>query len=190
MSGLYIFFGMIASGKSTLATAFGRQHHFPVFNTDRIRKELAGLQPTDHRPANFGQGLYTAGMSDRTYSVMLERAQVTLHQGATGVVLDGSYSKARERSRILALANAEKVACLFIYCFCSEEETRKRLARRANDPQAVSDAGWTIFCEQKKHFEAPDELSPEQLIVLNTEAEVDFLLDRINALVPLQPPPG
>ena len=54
---IYIFFGLIASGKSTLAELFAAAHHFPYYNTDRVRKELAGLAANERRPDGLGQGL-------------------------------------------------------------------------------------------------------------------------------------
>ena len=47
---LAVFFGMTASGKSTLALAWAKRCQAPYYNTDRVRKELAGLQPTERRP--------------------------------------------------------------------------------------------------------------------------------------------
>ena len=41
---ILVFFGMTASGKSTLAQACADRYGAPYYNTDRIRKELAGLE--------------------------------------------------------------------------------------------------------------------------------------------------
>ena len=46
MNTLVVFFGMIASGKSTLGQAWSEHCHAPYYNTDRVRKKLLGLRPT------------------------------------------------------------------------------------------------------------------------------------------------
>ena len=50
-----LFFGLIASGKSTLAKAWAEQKNIPYYNSDVVRKELAGLSPTASNPATSNQ---------------------------------------------------------------------------------------------------------------------------------------
>jgi predicted kinase len=176
--GVYIFFGLIASGKSFLAERFAAQHGLPSFNSDRVRKELGGIAPTKRRPDGIGQGIYTSELTAKTYRTMLAWAEQAL-KGGSAVVLDGSYSIARGRSEVRQVAERAGVTPLFILCSCSEEETKRRLALRANDPHAVSDGRWEIFVRQRETFAQPDELPPEQLLYLDTEAEPEELLNRL-----------
>ncbi|MCI5159195.1 MAG: hypothetical protein D3906_12350, partial [Candidatus Electrothrix sp. AUS1_2] len=97
-----------------------------------------------------------------------------------GVVLDGSYSKATDRQKVIELAKALQVRIHFFLCFCSEQETRRRLALRAKDPDAVSDGRWEIFVQQRAKFEQPDELPPQQRSYIDTEAEPKKLLGMLN----------
>jgi predicted kinase len=176
---LYIFFGLIASGKSTLAELFAATHSLPYYNTDRVRKELAGLVANKRRPDAMGQGIYTPEFTEKTYQTMLERAAQDLNKGnkgTTGVVLDGSYSKATDRQKVSELAHSLDTRVLFILCSCSEQETQRRLALRAQDPNAVSDGRWEIFVQQRAKFEQPAELLPHQIIHIDTEAEPQELL--------------
>jgi len=176
---IYIFFGLIASGKSFLAERFAAERGLPYFNSDRVRKELAGIAPTERRPAGMGEGIYTPEMSAKTYQTMLERAEESLQQGAAGVILDGTFSIASGRNEVRELAKRLGVRLLFVFCFCSEDETKRRLEIRAKDPNAVSDGRWEIFVRQRETFAEPDELPSEMLIRLDTEAEVEELLERI-----------
>ena len=173
---LYVFFGLIASGKSTLAELFAATQCFPYYNTDRVRKELAGIAANERRPDGMGQGIYAPEFSKRTYQTMLDSAAQDFNKGATGVVMDGSYSKAMDRQKVSELASALDVQILFIFCSCSEQETQRRLALRAQDPNAVSDGRWEIFVQQRTTFEQPDELPPHQIIHIDTEAEPQELL--------------
>lgn len=177
---IYIFFGLIASGKSFLAERFAAERGLPYFNSDRVRKELAGIAATERRPDGIGQGIYTPELSAKTYQTMLARAEESLQNGAAGVIVDGSYSIAAGRSEVRRLAERLGARPLFILCSCSETETKRRLELRAKDPNAVSDGRWEIFVRQRESFSQPDELPPELLLRLNTEAEPEALLRQIN----------
>ncbi len=183
---IYIFFGLIASGKSTLAKLFAEEHGFSYYNTDRVRKELAGIVATERRPDGMGQGIYSPEFTEKTYQTMLSRTELDLiNQGIPGVVIDGSYSKETDRHKVRELADSlslhgETVRTLFILCSCSDEETKRRLDLRAQDPEAISDGRWEIFVRQKEKFTAPDELSPDQLVSIDTEEKLERLLKSLN----------
>ncbi|MHB8809765.1 MAG: AAA family ATPase [Desulfobulbaceae bacterium] len=180
MSRIMVFFGLIASGKSTLAEQFARQHRLPYSNTDRVRKELAGLAATEHRPGAYQQGIYSSEFSRRTYQALLDRAAADIRAGRAGVVLDGSYHRRAERDQVRQLAAELAIPCTFVLCQCGDEEVKRRLAKRARDPQAVSDGRWEIYLTQKETFEAPAEVPAVELIVLNTEVPVAELLAELN----------
>lgn len=177
---IYIFFGLIASGKSFLAERFAAEHGLPYFNSDRVRKELAGIAPTERRPDGIGQGIYTPELSAKTYQTMLERAEQVLQGGAAGVILDGTFSIVSGRNEVRGVAKRLGARPLFIFCSCSEEETKRRLEIRAKDPHAVSDGRWEIFIRQRESFAQPDELPKEMLLRLDTEAEPEAVLRQIN----------
>ncbi len=176
---LFVFFGMIASGKSTLALAFAGRRGFPCHNTDLVRKELAGVSATTRCVEGVGEGIYSPAFSARTYQALLDRAERDLANGMEGVVLDGSYGRRTDRARVLELAARLGVAVVFVLCTCSDREVRRRLELRARDPRAVSDGRWEIYLAQKEHFEPPDELPPEQLVRIDTEAPPGVLLARL-----------
>ncbi len=178
---LFVFFGLIASGKSTLASGFAERQGFPCYNTDRVRKELAGISATTRCAEGVGEGIYSPAFTARTYQALLDRAATDLESGRAGVVLDGSYGRRADRARVLELADRLGVGVVFILCSCSDREVRRRLALRARDPRAVSDGRWEIYLAQKERFESPDELDPAQLVRIETEAMPAELLDRLEA---------
>lgn len=183
---LVVFFGMTASGKSTLAMAWARYNKAPYYNTDRVRKELVGLEATDRRPDGIDQGIYSPSLSVLTYQTMLERARADLAAGASIVILDGSYSKRTDREGVRKVAVDVGADCLFWYCFCSEEETRRRLALRAVDSEAVSDGRWEIYIYQQKSFELPGMDELQDCHALDTEPPVAELIQKIAAQPCLQ----
>mgnify|MGYP005838543711 CR=1 FL=1 len=167
--------GLIASGKSTLAQAFARRSGFAAYNSDVVRKELAGMQSRERGGAGFGDGIYTSAFSRRTYDRLLELAAVELHQGRS-VILDASYDKEAERCRVVEFCRSHDLDYLFILCSASEKETHRRLARRAQDPAAVSDATQAIYQRQKELFQYPHEIDPDSFIEVVSDRPVNELL--------------
>jgi predicted kinase len=179
---LYVFFGLIATGKSTLAAAWAESLDIPYFNSDRVRKQLAALSEETSRQDGFNQGIYTSDFSRRTYTALLERAAAHLQQGVS-VVLDASYQAKEERQRVRDLAGRMADRICFILCTCPETEMKRRMAERGMDPTAVSDGRWEIYREQKKRFEPPDEIAADELIIIDTRAPAAQLLKRLQGLV-------
>ena len=176
MNTLVVFFGMIASGKSTLGQAWSEHCHAPYYNTDRVRKELLGLRPTDRRSAEVGQGIYSSEWTEKTYTAMLDRARVDFANGKEMVVLDGSYGRRHDREQVRQLAAEMGARCVLVWCVCSDTEVERRLVQRARDRAAVSDGRWEIYLHQKKVFERPDSVQETDCLVVNTESEVAQLL--------------
>ncbi len=178
MAKIVIFFGLIASGKSTLAEAYANRVQASYFNTDRIRKELLGIEATEHRPADMGEGIYTPEITRRTYQAMLDAA-VEMLQHDKSVVLDGSYASRSERELVAEYGDRTGISVRFVFCQCSDEETGKRLELRCHDPDAVSDGRWEIFTRQQEVFELPNEIDNKKLLVLNTEDTLNILVEKV-----------
>ncbi|MDG4475683.1 AAA family ATPase [Thiovibrio frasassiensis] len=183
---LFVFFGLIATGKSTVAQAFAEAHDLTYYNSDVVRKELAGLSPQAHQLETADQGIYTSEFSAKTYAALLARAEHDLSQNR-GVVLDASYQRKTDRDQVRKLAQRLSVRLYCILCVCPEEEMKRRMAKRALDPQAVSDGRWEIYLKQKERFEAPAELSPDQLITLPTNLPLDTVLQQLAAQLETRP---
>jgi hypothetical protein len=172
---LFVFMGLIASGKSTLAQAFAEDRGLAVYNSDVVRKELAGQQSAATQSAAFAGGIYTPEFSRRTYDTLLHLAAQELDQGRS-VVLDASYHKRAERHVLVDFCTSHDYAYLLIHCLVAEEETRRRLALRAQDPHAVSDGTWEIYLKQKEVFEYPTEIAPDHFLEIVTDRPVNELL--------------
>ncbi|MFH7320629.1 AAA family ATPase [Desulfurivibrio sp. D14AmB] len=180
---IYLFWGLIATGKSTLATAWARHLGIPHYNSDVVRKELAGLAPTTDCKEGAEGGIYTPEFTRRTYDALLDRAEEQLNRGRS-VVLDASYLDRDERRRVLALAQRLGVACHFILCDCSDQVKKERLNLRARDPRAVSDGRWEIYLRQREKFQPPSELAPGQLLTIDTHRPLAELLTELERQLP------
>ena len=178
---LFVFMGLIASGKSTLAAAWARQIGVRYFNSDRERKTLAGLRPTAPRAESFQAGIYSPEFTRRTYERLYLMAKTEL-EAKRDVVLDGSYTAEQERRRLRDLTAAQGAAIKFILCRCPDNIVRERLNIRAQDQEAVSDGRWEIYLRQKEYFSLPAELENHELITLDTDAPVDTLLQKLQKI--------
>lgn len=183
---LYAFFGLIASGKSTLAAAWADKIGANYYNSDVIRKELAGLLPQNEQKSKFNQGIYTAEFSQKTYSALLEKAAAQLGLGKA-VVLDASYQEKAERARVKDLADRFGCPANFVQCICPEELMKERMEIRSKDPKAVSDGRWEIYLKQRERFRPPDELGPQELFKINTNKPVTDLLEDLAELLLTDP---
>ncbi|MBU0482029.1 MAG: AAA family ATPase [Proteobacteria bacterium] len=178
---IWVFFGMIATGKSTLAEAWAKRHHLAHYNSDRLRKELAGLPPTTREVEAPGQGIYSRDFTLRTYNELLDRARNEIAAG-NSVILDASYQQKSERDRVRMLAADHGTRICFVYCICPEDVVKERLVKRSRDQEAVSDGRWEIYQAQKERFATPDELPDDILIKIYTDQPIDALLDHLEAM--------
>jgi predicted kinase len=171
-----VFFGMTATGKSYVARAWAERWHNPYLNSDVVRKELAGRLPKRREKSAINNGIYSPAFTRLTYDELLSRAErVLLKDETSGLVLDASYQSRLERDFVRNRLMPE-YRVLFVHCTCSDEVVRKRLNRRLNDPQAVSDGNLQVYLEQKKNFEMPRELDSRLLVTLETDKELSELL--------------
>lgn len=178
---IVVFFGMTATGKSTLGRALAAYCSAPYFNTDMVRKELTGLQASHRQREEIGKGIYSCIFSEKTYQALLDRTNAEFIKGKRLVILDGSYSKRTDRDQVRELAARWGGGSMFIFCTCSEEEVRHRLAKRAADPSAVSDGRWEVYLHQQKTFEKPDLLDESDCLQLNTEQSTTDMVHWLTA---------
>ena len=88
---LIVMRGASGTGKSVLATALAPWLGAEVVRSDVVRKELAGLAPTDRLDAAGNDALYAHGhVRSAPTAALLERAEARLRAGRA-VVLDATY---------------------------------------------------------------------------------------------------
>ena len=178
---IVVVFGLMGSGKSNRSRALGASLDWPVIHSDAVRKTLAGLKPTDRVPAEFGQGIYGADFSARTYDEMLRQAEAYLAAGRS-VILDGSYKRAAERARVRQLGQKLGARVVFVCCECPPEVARERLGIRLTDPEAISDGRVELFADQARDF---DPFMPEDrpLLRLDTNRDPAVVLEELQSFV-------
>ena len=93
---LVLLHGLPGSGKSWLAGRLAPWLAGDVWSSDVVRKELAGLQPTDRVRGEARERLYGAESSKRTYETLLARGLAGARAGRTAF-LDATYVRAEDR---------------------------------------------------------------------------------------------
>ncbi len=139
--GLVLVAGLPGAGKTTVAEAIAARADFRVLSSDRMRKEMAGLDPEASGAAPFGEGIYTADWNEQTYAALLERAEAHLIDGGR-VVVDASFREDHRRVEFLKLAHRYRVPTVLLQCEISPDVVRERLSQRRG---GISDADWAIY---------------------------------------------
>jgi uncharacterized protein len=148
---LIVVCGLPASGKSTVAQALAERSGFALFNSDVVRKRLAGMAPTERAGGSPGGGIYSRQFTAATYQSLAEEAAGILC-GGDGVIIDATYKDQAERVRIRDVARGAAAPIVFAQCVISDEQARRRLAQRAQQPDAVSDATWDVYLRHQSEF--------------------------------------
>jgi aminoglycoside phosphotransferase family enzyme/predicted kinase len=172
--------GIIASGKSTLAEALGRELSAPVLSSDRTRKALLGVEPARRLQDPAWDGAYAAARTRSVYDELLRRAGVVLSSGRN-IVLDASFRTRAARQQARELARELGAEFLFVECRVPPELCRQRLRERASGP-SISDGRAEIFDEFANAYEPVLELDAREHVVLDSSGPVGESVARLNEL--------
>lgn len=168
---LFVTVGVTGTGKSTLARALARVTGAVVVASDVVRKQLAGLPPTQHSFDAFGTGLYSPDLTRKTYATMLAQGREMLNAGQP-VILDATFGRRSDREQAIALANETGADYFFLECVLTDSLIREYLSRREKET-SVSDGRLEILTPQMKEFEPPTEITSGHRITLDMSRPVD-----------------
>lgn len=152
--------GLSGTGKSTIADLIAGKGWFVRLSSDAVRKEIAGVKPTEHRHVGWGRGIYSEEFTEKTYRELIRRASALLKEGRS-VVLDATFSKKRFIDAAIAASAWSGAEFHIIECTASDQTVKRHLLERYSggvvSGGAVSDADWDIYLKQKAAFEPIDE---------------------------------
>lgn len=143
--------GLSGSGKSFLARILHEDFGFEWLRSDVIRKELAGIEPSQRVREGYSKGIYSEEWTRKVYEEIVKRAGEVVSRGKR-VVLDATFLQEWQR-RMLMDAFPDAV---FLLAHAEEEEIIKRLRER----QDVSDADIEVYLRQKERFSPPSYAIP------------------------------
>lgn len=163
------------SGKSTIGEGIADHVGYTALSSDRVRKELAGVPAESSQAAPYGEGIYAADWTDRTYAEMLRRAETLLGLGES-VVLDATWSSDRWRRAAARLADRSCADLVRLRCVVPDALADARMASRTS----VSDADEDVARVIRAEYEA----WPEAVVVDTTVSVDDSLGAAIDAVRP------
>lgn len=136
--------GLMGTGKSTLTHALQDKLGWSLFSSDTMRKQLVQLDPAQPQAEDFGQGIYSAAWTARTYNALRQEAAKMLAIGRS-VLLDASFLRRTDRQAMSYEAIQYGAQVLFIECICPRACALQRLEQRwqqrmANREQLIAEA--------------------------------------------------
>jgi aminoglycoside phosphotransferase family enzyme/predicted kinase len=153
---LFITCGLMGSGKSTLSTQLAFELGLPLYNSDVIRKQLAGFPVDTQSRDAFNTGLYNQQTHDATYTELLSKAAQHITTGGS-VIIDACFTHRDQRSAFAALADLHAVRFTILHVTCSDAENKRRLLDREASGVSVSDGRLELLTYQAEAFEPPNE---------------------------------
>jgi aminoglycoside phosphotransferase family enzyme/predicted kinase len=177
---LLIVCGMVASGKSTVARLLSARTGFPVIDSDRVRKKLAGISPTTRARDGYQSGIYTEDFTRLTYESLLKAADNRLANGQ-GVIIDATFGNPKHRRLFTELARRYNVPLLFIECRTDENTIRQRLKNRQDHEHEVSDATYSVYERLRADYRPIVEIPDSCRFELDTERELLAGITRLEA---------
>lgn len=174
---LWVCCGLPATGKSVLAEGLGKTLSLKVLQTDRLRKELEGMEPHEERVEPYDAGIYRRERRNRVYAHMLTLAMDELKHGRS-VVLDGSFSQRKWRHEARLLAEDLDANLMIVACACDESVMRKRLRDREGRGGA-SDARLQHLPRMMEEFEPVTEGPADTVIFVDTGRPAEKVLEEV-----------
>lgn len=170
-----VVFGLIATGKSTLAGLIARELDCTVISSDKIRKELVGVPPAERRYEPFDKGIYSEEITDKVYNEIIKMGKHLAESGST-VVLDASFSKRKYRKLVVEEARSIGISLYFIQTTARDKTIRERLQRREVCGKSISDARLELLESFRKGFEETRELPRKIYVTVSTDGAPDQVL--------------
>ncbi|MBA3742564.1 MAG: AAA family ATPase [Sporichthya sp.] len=127
--------GLPGTGKTTLAGRIADELGHVLLSSDRIRKEIAGLNPLERAPATYRDGLYTPAHTAAVYAELLGRAELLLGRGES-VVLDARWSSATERAAAAKIATRTHSQLTTLCCKVEAGVAAQRMVGRSGPSDA------------------------------------------------------
>ncbi|MEX2376910.1 MAG: AAA family ATPase, partial [Dehalococcoidia bacterium] len=174
---LFIMAGPTGSGKSTVARLVAERWGIEHFQTDVIRKLLAGLDPAAKTGDGVAAGIYSEQMSHRTYRELENRGARILSQGLP-VIMDGTFLRRRHRKSAADVGRRYGVPVVIIECSLEEAETIARLEQRYASDTSESEGRPEVYQRQRGAWQPVRDDEADAVVRVNTAGDQAAMYDR------------
>ena len=151
---LVVLYGLMGSGKTSIARHLREEYGWHLLSTDAIRKQISGVGEATRVYVPYNEGLYSPEMNRTTYAEVCERAE-NLLLGGFNVVVDGAFKRQAERLPVIELAERAGARLVFLRATCEVGEQRRRLSKRQRH-DTRSDGRVELMEHQRADFEGPN----------------------------------
>lgn len=175
---LIVMTGLSGTGKSTVARRVARALGAPIFASDIVRKQLAGVKGA--APAAWREGIYRPELTAATYDHLFALAGAELAAGRPAV-LDAAFLSAEQRAGAATLAARHAAPLVLIETVCDEATVAARLAARGAAGTSPSDATLATYRQQRAALDAaPPQVPPgARPVQVDTSGSLPISLDPV-----------
>ncbi len=178
--------GMVASGKSTVATAIASRLAAPRIEGDRVREFMEGAAPGTHASAAQRLVGFAPGFEERTFEAFLSYADAVLDSGRA-VVLDCGLPTRERRRAVRELAARHAVPFRFVECRADPAACAARLAERNVSDACVGAAWEAVAAAYAESWEPPDEIPDGDRLIVDTTRPLEQTIADVADTLPLWP---
>ena len=151
---LVVLYGLMGTGKTSVARYLRESYGWHVLSTDAVRKQISGVGENTRVYVPYNEGLYSPEMNARTYAEVCDRAE-NLLWGGFSVIVDGAFKRQSEREPVIEAARRTRARLVFIETTCGADEQHTRLeGRQQHDTR--SDGRVELMEQQRGDFEPPN----------------------------------
>lgn len=161
--------GVSGSGKSTIALHLVEQLGAIRIRSDIERKRLFGNEGS----GELNAGLYSAGLSEKTYARLACLASQVLAAGYP-VVVDAAHLKHSQRETLRLAIEEQGAPCLILQCTAALETLEERISKRQREGIDPSDADITVARHQLEQMEALTDEEKRCNMQIDTDAPDSF----------------
>jgi len=167
-----VIMGGVGTGKTTVAKQLGSELDWPIFASDEIRKNLAGVPLTQRTAAERRDEIYSEQMTQQTYEKLVENglAAVATH---SGVILDATFSSRANRDFLREQCAKAGTLLQVVELDVDLGEVKKRLRARDDKAAEISDARLEDFAKLNAAYQPPSELEPDLIKISASRAVPD-----------------
>jgi predicted kinase len=151
-----------------------------LLSTDMVRRDL-GLT-AGRRDSALDKGAYSPANRRAVYRELAKLGEAYLARDHD-VVLDGTFGEKEERAPVIEAVRRSKAPFLLVECAATDDMVRERQSRRASQSWSASEGSWEVYLEQKRRFQAPDEVPPAQRLVIDTSLPLAEQIARVERAV-------